>query len=77
MLRRLEALRNHPMWVNAPPLGSGRAWQPSRGLNSRYGANPEKKIATNFDCGVHRTIVGEAIREVKSATSVQFRGYQS
>lgn len=77
MLRRLEVLRNHPMWVIAPALGSGHAWQPSRGLHSRYGANPEKKIATNSDCGVHRTIVGEAIREVKSATSVQFGGYQS
>ncbi|TIP30538.1 MAG: hypothetical protein E5X67_01580 [Mesorhizobium sp.] len=42
------------------------AWQPSRGLRSRDGANPEKKIATDLFCGVHITVVGAEIGEVKT-----------
>ena len=44
-------------------------WQPSRGLRSRDGANPEKKIAKNLSGGVHKHIVGEAITEVKATFS--------
>lgn len=44
----------------------GAHWQPGRGLRSRDGANPEKKITTEFGCGVHIGIVGDVIREVKA-----------
>lgn len=57
-------LRRH-LSFTCLPLGSGRARQPSRGLGSRDGTNPEKKIATDFGCVAHDLIVGEAIGEVK------------
>ena len=54
----------HMLILHVRPSARG-AQQPSRGLRSRYGANPEKYIAANFDCPAHEPIVGEAIGEVK------------
>lgn len=51
----------------APRLGG--TCQPSQGLRSRDGANPEKKVVTDFNGGIHIMILGEQIREVKEAAS--------
>jgi hypothetical protein len=66
VLQELMLRQCHMSDLHVRPSARG-AWQPSRGLRSRYGANPEKKIATDFGDVAHTAIVGEAICEVKAS----------
>lgn len=61
------ALRIIPCRWKLCPSARG-TWPVSRGLISRDGAGPEKKIAKNFG-GIHKAIVGETIAEVKVSCS--------
>lgn len=70
MRERVPALPITPCQWKSCPSARG-TWRPSRGLRSRDGANPEKKIAKNFSSGVHKHIVGEVILEVKATTSAE------